>query len=82
MNTSSINWEQNWSEKVKEEKDQDWLTEWERGYIEGMYRILALFEKELYIATKQDPQYAVYVQDSINLIKQKINSNPTPLPKK
>jgi hypothetical protein len=82
MNIPDMDWELAWSKEVKQNKDLDWETEWERGYIDGMYRILALFEKELYIATKEDPQYAMYVQDAVNLIKQKINSNPTPLPKK
>lgn len=81
MNIPDIDWELAWSKQAKQDKESDWTTEWERGYIDGMYRILALFEKELYVAVKEDPQYAMYVQDAVDLIKQKINSNPTPLPK-
>jgi hypothetical protein len=38
-----------------------------------MYSILEAFEKELYVATKEDPHYAAYVEDAIKLIKQTIN---------
>jgi hypothetical protein len=81
MNIPDMDWAAGWSDQVKKDKGLDWETEWERGYIDGMYKILALFEKELYTATKEDPQYAMYVQDAVDLIKQKINSNPTPLTK-
>jgi hypothetical protein len=81
MNIPDIDWTDGWSEEVKAEREADWASEWERGYEDGMYKILALFEKELYTATKEDPQYAMYVQDAVDLIKQKINSNPTPLAK-
>jgi hypothetical protein len=81
MNIPDMDWALGWTGQVKKDKKLSWETEWERGYIDGMYKILALFEKELYTATKEDPQYAMYVQDAVDLIKQKINSNPTPLTK-
>jgi hypothetical protein len=53
--------------------DIDWVSEWERGYEDGMYAILEAFEKELYVATKEDPHYAAYVEDAIKIIKKVIN---------
>jgi hypothetical protein len=38
-----------------------------------MYAILEVFEQELYVATKEDPHYAAYVEEAINLIKKTIN---------
>lgn len=49
--------------------DLDWAFDYERGYRVGMNTILIEFEKELYVATKEDPQYAAYVEDAIQLIK-------------
>jgi hypothetical protein len=73
MNIPDIDWAAGWSEDVKAEREADWTSEWERGYEDGMYAILEAFEKELYVATKEDPQYAAYLEDAINLIKKTIN---------
>jgi hypothetical protein len=73
MNIPDIDWAASWSEDAKAGKEADWASEWERGYEDGMYAILEAFEKELYVATKEDPEYAAYVEDAINLIKKTIN---------
>ena len=68
-----MDWSPDWASQVKEDKELDWASEWERGYEDGMYAILEAFEKELYIATKEDPHYAAYVEEAINIIKKIIN---------
>jgi hypothetical protein len=73
MNIPDIDWTDGWSEDVKAEREADWANEWERGYEDGMYAILEVFEQELYVATKEDPHYAAYVEEAINLIKKTIN---------
>jgi len=73
MNIPDIDWAASWSEDVKAEREADWASEWERGYEDGMYAILEVFEQELYVATKEDPHYAAYVEEAINLIKKTIN---------
>ena len=73
MNIPDIDWTDSWSEDVKAEREADWANEWERGYEDGMYAILEVFEQELYVATKEDPHYAAYVEEAINLIKKTIN---------
>lgn len=55
--------------------DIDWSEDYERGYQEGMYDILGVFKQELYTARKEDPHYAAYIEDAINLITKK--ANPT-----
>jgi hypothetical protein len=60
-------------DELQAERNADWTTEWERGYEDGMYAILEAFEKELYVATKEDPHYAAYVEEAIKLIKKTIN---------
>jgi predicted RNA methylase len=56
--------------------DLDWVLEsesepsaYERGYGDGVLAVLSKFEQELYVATKEDPQYAAYIEDSIKIIK-------------
>lgn len=73
MSLPDMDWELGWAEQVKQDQQSDWASEWERGYEDGMYALLEVFEKELYIATKEDPQYAAYVEDAIKLIKKTIN---------
>ena len=73
MNIPDVDWAANWSEDVKAERESDWANEWERGYEDGMYAILEAFEKELYVATKEDPHYAAYVEEAIKVIKKVIN---------
>jgi hypothetical protein len=73
MNIPDIDWAANWAEDVKSEREADWASEWERGYEDGMYAILEVFEKELYVATKEDPHYAAYVEEAIKLVKKAIN---------
>ena len=68
-----MDWTAGWSEDLEAQRNADWTSEWERGYEDGMYSILEAFEKELYVATKEDPHYAAYVEDAIKLIKQTIN---------
>ena len=73
MNIPDMDWDPNWADQVKQEQESDWTNEWERGYEDGMYAILEVFEKELYVATKEDPHYAAYVEEAIKLIKKTIN---------
>ena len=73
MNIPDMDWTAGWSEDLEAQRNADWTSEWERGYEDGMYSILEAFEKELYVATKEDPHYAAYVEDAIKLIKQTIN---------
>jgi hypothetical protein len=73
MNIPDMDWELSWSQKVRQNRGLDWENEWERGYEDGVFAILEAFEKELYVATKEDPQYAAYVEDAIKLIKKTIN---------
>jgi len=73
MNIPDIDWTNGWSEEVKAEREADWASEWERGYEDGMYSILEAFEKELYVATKEDPHYAAYIEEATKLIKKTIN---------
>jgi len=73
MNIPDIDWAASWSEDVKAEREADWTSEWERGYEDGMYAVLEAFEKELYIATKEDPHYAAYVEEAIKIINKLIN---------
>ena len=73
MNIPDMDWTAGWSEDLEAQRNADWANEWERGYEDGMYAILEAFEKELYVATKEDPHYAAYVEDAIKLIKQTIN---------
>jgi hypothetical protein len=60
--------------------DLDWVLEsgsepsdYERGYGDGVLAVLGRFERELYVATKEDPQYAAYVEDAIKIVKKIIN---------
>jgi hypothetical protein len=53
--------------------DIDWSEDYERGYVDGMFAILGVFKQELYIARKEDPHYAAYIEDAINLINKKAN---------
>jgi hypothetical protein len=73
MNIPDMDWPAGWSEEAKAEKEADWTNEWERGYEDGMYAILEVFEQELYVVTKEDPHYAEYVEEAIKLIKKTIN---------
>lgn len=73
MNIPDLDWYAGWADELAAERKADWASEWERGYEDGMYAILERFEQELYIATKEDPGYAAYIQDAINLIKKIIN---------
>jgi hypothetical protein len=73
MNMPDMDWSVGWAEQVRKDRESDWASEWERGYEDGMYAVLEAFEKELYIATKEDPQYAAYIEDAIKLIKKTIN---------
>ena len=68
MNIPDMDWG-SWFDELKAERDSDWTSEWERGYQDGVYSILEAFNKELYLATKEDPHYAAYVEDAIKLIK-------------
>lgn len=40
-----------------------------KGYQHGVIAVLKKFDEELYIATKEDPHYAAYVEEAIKLIK-------------
>lgn len=77
MNIPDMDWTINWREQLEKDRKTDWPGDldfsYERGFEDGMFRILEEFEKELYIATKEDPQYAAYVEDAIKLIKKTIN---------
>jgi hypothetical protein len=73
MNIPDIDWTSGWSEDLEAQRNADWTSEWERGYEDGMYSILEAFEKELYVATKEDPHYAAYIEEAIKLIKKTIN---------
>lgn len=73
MNIPDMDWSTGWADELEAQQKADWASEWERGYEDGMYAILEAFEQELYVATKEDPQYAAYVEDAINLIKKTIN---------
>jgi hypothetical protein len=73
MNIPDMDWYAGWSDDIEAQRNADWADEWERGYEDGMYAILEVFEKELYIATKEDPHYAAYVEDAIKIIKKVIN---------
>jgi hypothetical protein len=42
---------------------------YERGVASGILSVLHRFEQELYVAHKEDPEYAVYVEDFIQIIK-------------
>lgn len=68
-----MDWSVDWQDELKAQRETDWTSEWERGYEDGMYAVLEAFEQELYVATKEDPDYAAYIQDAINLIKKIIN---------
>lgn len=54
--------------------DIDWMPGYDLGYKDAMAEVLIEFEKELYTATKEDPQYAAYVQESINIINNIANT--------
>lgn len=73
MGIPDMDWAVGWADELKAQREADWVNEWERGYEDGMYSILEAFEKELYIATKEDPHYAAYIEDAIKLIKKTIN---------
>jgi hypothetical protein len=49
--------------------DIDWTHDYRVGFYDGVNSVLLEFEKELYTATKEDPQYAAYVQDAIEIIQ-------------
>ena len=68
-----MDWSAGWADELEAQRNADWTGEWERGYEDGMYAILEVFEKELYVATKEDPHYAAYVEEAIKLIKKIIN---------
>jgi hypothetical protein len=69
MNIPDMDWSAGWADELEAQRNADWTGEWERGYEDGMYAILEVFEKELYVATKEDPHYAAYVEEAIKLIK-------------
>jgi hypothetical protein len=73
MGIPDIDWYSGWSDDIEAQRKADWTSEWERGYEDGMYAILEEFEKELYVATKEDPHYAAYIEEAIKLIKKTIN---------
>lgn len=73
MNIPDMDWSATWADELEAQQKSDWTSEWERGYEDGMYAILEAFEKELYVATKEDPYYAAYVEEAIKLIKKTIN---------
>ena len=73
MNLPDMDWTAGWADDLEAQRKTDWVTEWERGYEDGMYSILETFEKELYVATKEDPHYAAYIEEAIKLIKKTIN---------
>jgi GTP cyclohydrolase FolE2 len=49
--------------------DFELIDSYERGREAGIIAVLKRFDEELYIATKEDPHYAAYVEDAIKLIK-------------
>jgi len=73
MNIPDMDWQVGWAEEVAKMRNADWSTDYERGFEDGILRILTKFEQELYVATKEDPQYAEYLKDSIKIIKHILN---------
>jgi hypothetical protein len=42
---------------------------YERGRQAGIIAVLKKFDEELYLATKEDPHYAAYIEEAIKIIK-------------